>query len=186
MDGHSYSGSDTYKTIDKLLKSDSENLFIITPYIDSFYASLLIKESARKKIYLLTSGSPVNNSAIKKLSSFSDNPFLKPALYFAVLAVILLYARFYYFSALVAAICAIMIALAFMRGALKNRNLHLKVSRGRFFHEKLYIADSAAITGSANLTFRGTHKNVEHVEYTEDESKISGLRSHFKSVWKSC
>lgn len=185
MDESSYSGNDTYKIVDKLVKDNSGELLIITPYIDLFYAKMLIKESGRKKVAILTSGSPVNRDAIKELSSLNPYRFLKPISYFSVLSIILIYLKFYPFAIAAAVIGTANFAYMVRKRGFERRNLRLKVAKGKFFHEKIYVTNNASITGSTNLTFRGTHRNIEHVEYTEDETKTRNLREHFKSVWNS-
>jgi len=75
------------------------------------------------------------------------------------------------------------VLLAYLRHKRANSNLQVKVITERFVHEKLYISGNTAISGSANLTYNGMHKNIEHIEVTKDESKIREMRRHFESMW---
>ncbi|MDE1811173.1 MAG: hypothetical protein KGH66_03965, partial [Candidatus Micrarchaeota archaeon] len=62
--------------------------------------------------------------------------------------------------------------------------LRVRIADKKFVHEKLYIGESTAITGSANLTFNGMHKNIEHIETTADPRKVQELTRHFDELWK--
>ncbi len=181
----SRSGSDTHRIVDALLKDDSRELLVITPYLDLFYARVLAKLSSRKRIFILTSRAPVNSAALKELSRYNPWRVLKMAAYLAVLSGILVFLRLYGFAALFLAMVGFALAYAAWKSGTGRRNMHLKVTRGRLVHEKIYISEKGVVTGSSNLTFNGTRRNVEHVDYTDDERKVAELRAHFWKLWRS-
>lgn len=185
MGNRIYSGSDTYRMIDPLLRSRSRELLIITPYIDLFYAKRLIGESSRKRIYLVTSPASNNSAAIKALSSPSIFAYLKALGYFVLLAAIFWYTHLYLLVPFAVLGCLITILLAYLRRRSTRSNLRIKVTSGRLVHEKLYLSDREVITGSANLTYAGTHRNLEHVELSDDVEKVAEIRKHFYKVWNS-
>ena len=63
------------------------------------------------------------------------------------------------------------------------KNITVKTTGEDFVHEKLYISDTVAIVGSANLTYAGMHKNVEHIQMVDDKNEITELKEHFNSLW---
>jgi phosphatidylserine/phosphatidylglycerophosphate/cardiolipin synthase-like enzyme len=62
-------------------------------------------------------------------------------------------------------------------------NLEVRFCTNVFVHEKLYIGNDKAITGSANLTYNGLHKNIEHIEVINSIERIGKLKSHFNDLW---
>jgi phosphatidylserine/phosphatidylglycerophosphate/cardiolipin synthase-like enzyme len=105
----------------------------------------------------------------------------KASAYFLLLSAAALYLRFYYI-----AMPIIIIALVSLALMLKSRHstaMQLKVIKDKFVHEKLYISNGTAVTGSANLTYSGMHKNIEHVELTRDVKEVSELTRHFEELW---
>ena len=47
----------------------------------------------------------------------------------------------------------------------------------------MYIAEHAAATGSANLTYSGMHRNVEHLSMTYSHDEIRRLEKQFWRLW---
>ena len=37
--------------------------------------------------------------------------------------------------------------------------------------------------GSANLTYSGMHKNIEHIEVIKEGDRIAELEKHFRQLW---
>jgi phosphatidylserine/phosphatidylglycerophosphate/cardiolipin synthase-like enzyme len=66
-----------------------------------------------------------------------------------------------------------------------NARLHLKVVSSDFIHEKLYISDTIAITGSANLTYSGMHRNIESINITKNLEEVERLKKHFDRLWQT-
>ncbi len=182
-----YSGTDSYKYVNKLLKNGTE-LWIISPYISFDYAKLLVKYSKKKKIWLITSHNATNLKSIKYFESFSKfyKKILKSAVFFAFLAIATYLLNFHLLFGIMFALTlflGFMSILSFKKKHLPN--LKIKFSDKVFIHEKIYISDKEAITGSANLTFSGQHKNIEHIELTDSAEKINGLKIHFHSLWET-
>lgn len=176
-----YSGRDSYKYISRLLKGSSK-VYIISPYIDLYYAKVLKRLSANKKIYIISSS--MDDEAKKILTK---RHLISPLFYSAVLLLLL--------AALLALLGNVEIAFAFTTFAFvlsvgtaiafkfsKPKNIMLKVP-GDFVHAKLYIGGSMAIQGSANLTYKGMHSNVEHIEVVYDKQAVKRLAEEFWRIW---
>ncbi len=182
-----YSGNESYKQIDKLLKNSSK-LKIISPYISLFYAKKLENYSKFKKIYLITA-KPTSKSdliAFKYLTKLNNIMFfIKLSIYFTILEIFALVLRFYLVALILFAIFLITLSIfRLIYGSITHSNISIKTSK-QFIHEKIYISNNSAIVGSANLTYSGTHKNIEYIELIKDKEKIAALEKHFDSLWSS-
>ncbi len=182
-----YSGRESYKFVEPLLKSKSSELRVVCPFITAAYARLLVGESARKEVSVITSNSEITAAGLKILrKGRRGSVFIKIAIYLLILEVIFFLFKLYLLELAVLPFIVICVMLAAMiHSAAKKRRLRVRVSEEHFIHEKIYITDSCAITGSANLTYAGLHKNVEHLEMTYSTEKIGELRTHFWKLWKS-
>ena len=175
----SYSGKDSYRHVERILRSE-RNLLIVSPYIDGHYAGFLVRHSRGKRIRVLSSS--MQPDAYRKLRGRN----IAPAVTFAMMAaafdaiLFLLGMQFLPFALVTAAIAALFIALSF-RG---NKNISVKVPRD-FVHAKMYIGDNVAAEGSANLTYAGMHKNVEHIDVIYDRKRIADLKRQFAALWDS-
>ena len=76
------------------------------------------------------------------------------------------------------------LALYFAMVDANGSTVKLKIP-SKFVHAKMYIGDAEAIRGSANLTFKGMHKNIEHIELTSDPVQIKELEKQFWRIWSS-
>jgi phosphatidylserine/phosphatidylglycerophosphate/cardiolipin synthase-like enzyme len=179
-----YSGDSSYKEIEGLIKS-SRFLKIISPYISPYYAKMLLSASQKKEIKIITSNSKINQRSISILSKkMNSKIYIKSFLYIITVGVIFAVIQFYFLAILTIIALILVAALALIRySSIRKRKLYLKVAFEKFIHEKLYISDNAAISGSANLTYSGLHKNIEHIEMIDDKSKIDALAEHFDSLW---
>jgi phosphatidylserine/phosphatidylglycerophosphate/cardiolipin synthase-like enzyme len=186
-----YSGTESYKYIDKLINGSSKTLKIISPFIGPHYARMLISQARKKKIYIITApptDSAFGSSQAKSIELLKERVWVigaGPSATAALLGVVALALSQYFYAALlfllaVAILCAAV--YLYMKG--RGRPM-LKVAKGRFIHEKTYITDKTAITGSANLTSSGTHGNVEHIEIIDDKKRINELSRHFDSLWNT-
>ncbi|HUY70443.1 MAG TPA: phospholipase D-like domain-containing protein [Candidatus Baltobacteraceae bacterium] len=183
-----YSGDSSYRFVDKLIAADSRKLLVVSPYIGNSYAKMLISEARRKKVYVVTSQSSLeyDNSVLKGIPEIGAmKRYLKPMAYFSVITAFAIYFNLSYFVYPLVAIVLVFVALTYLTYRKTQSNFMLKVSREKFVHEKLYINDSEAIVGSANLTFSGMHKNVEHIQMIRDMKKRDALEDHFKKLWSS-
>lgn len=180
--GTSYSGDGSYRYIDTLLEERSRELKIISPFIGPAYAKKLIEESKRKKIFVITSGSS-NSDAVEMLTKKGKKYYLKPVFYLSVAGVAAIYLKFYTIFAAIGFAIVLAIALNIMINRKRSSNLSVKVVTDKFIHEKLYLNDTSAIVGSANLTYSGTHKNIEHIEVVKEKEKVKSLSRHFDDMW---
>ncbi len=185
-----YSGSDSYRHIEKLIKGSGSSLKVVTPFISEYYSRMLFEASKRKSVYVIVSrrkGATTGRSqraAIDFLESKAKKVRLKPVLALAALTAVVFSMRYYSAALLLFALTALAAYLSFF-SRLGMPRLHLKVSDGPFIHEKLYITEDTAIVGSANLTYSGMHRNIEHIEIIKDRSRIRELSSHFDRLWVS-
>ena len=180
-----YSGNESYKFVDKLIDGNGDFL-IITPYIDAFYAEKVLKAGGRRRIKIITSGAPNNKEALALLAKGKKSWVRFVGIYFLVLAGLLYLAHFYnaaLLSAGIFVIVALFIVLRRINGKGKQANVEVKVVKNFFVHEKIYISVDSAIVGSANLTYNGMHKNIEHIEIISDPSRVAELKSHFNRLW---
>lgn len=179
-----YEGADSYKHVDPLLNDRGTRLMLISPYVSPYYARMLLRVARRKRIRLITSDSKININALKVMHAGSRPAYAKAMLYLLVLAVALYYFGLAAFA--IAASAAFAALLILLLDASRNKSpIDVKVMGKVFVHEKAYISDSRAVVGSANLTYAGMHKNIEHIEVIEDPAEISRLASHFEQLWAS-
>jgi len=168
-----------YKHIEKLIRR-SKKLFIVSPYIDEYYARFLLKHAHNKKIYIISS-SPEEKA--KKMLTKGGFPSLT-----LLLSVIMF--SFYYLIWLAGLSYVPVLIIGFLFFALfivrlstrRPKNIRLKVPK-EFIHAKFYVGDNEAITGSANLTYRGMHKNIEHLEISNDPNYVEKLKAEFWRMW---
>ncbi len=172
-----YSGDSSYRHIDKLINGKGRNLRIISPYISDYYTKMLHRAARKKKVYVITHGE--SNS---KKAPMTHGFRLKMLIYFAVIGLLLMFFKFYIFAFGSFAVFAIVLYFG-IKGIKGNPNLRLKFVNDKFIHEKMYIGDALAIVGSANLTYSGMHKNIEHLEIITDQSRIDELAAHFDELW---
>lgn len=183
-DGDAYSGDSSYRFVDELIKRGRGELCIISPYISNFYATQLIK--SRRKIRIITSESTMGykDSIAKSLYGLQRlKPYATFLLYVFILDAITIYLRFFLISAFITIILLLALLTLVERMARRHSRIKLKISSKKFVHEKLYISDDEAIIGSANLTFNGMHRNVEHVEVIKDPRRLGELKRHFNELW---
>ncbi|MGC8647509.1 MAG: phospholipase D-like domain-containing protein [Candidatus Micrarchaeia archaeon] len=169
-----YSGSNTFKYIDKLIRR-SKSLLIISPFIGNYYAEMLAKSG--KRALVITSDDTLRK--VKALRKGRRN-YAKVVAYFVVLDALIFYLHMLAFGI---AVLLILIAIVFL-AIYSKANIVVKSTGKMFVHEKMYIGDKEAIIGSANLTFSGTHRNIEHIEIIDDMQRIEELRRHFYDLWR--
>lgn len=172
------SGSDSYRYVETLIRKGGE-VCIVSPYIDGYYARFLSRNSLGKRIYIISSS--MDKEAIRILGKrFSVLRFLLAILLSAVeLYMGILYGIYAY--ALLAV--ALTLIIGYFASVMGNRNISLVMPR-RFVHAKMYISENEAISGSANLTYRGMHRNVEMIEIMHDKESVEGMHRTFWRMWK--
>ncbi|MDE1850442.1 MAG: hypothetical protein KGH54_01450 [Candidatus Micrarchaeota archaeon] len=177
----SYSGKNVHRYVEKLIRNGKE-ILIVSPYIDCHYASYLLRHSGGKRFYIISSSLDRGARRLLEKGRFPTG-LLASTILFAIADSLLYYLGLYLYAGLLSAIILLLaIATAFI-AAKKPTNIMLKVPR-EFVHAKLYISESEAIRGSANLTYRGQHENVEHVEVDYDKQEINRLRGQFWEMWR--
>lgn len=181
-----YSGSSSYIAVERLLRDRSKAVRIVSPYVSRYYAEKLAGIARKKEVYLITSVRTAREerSLERYLSKGGASVWLQAmgalAGGIAISALAGLWAMVLVLTQLAAADAALIAVVAFRRRA----HMHVRFSRGAFVHEKLYISDLQAITGSANLTYSGMHRNIEHIDLTRDPARIRALKAHFEELWK--
>ena len=178
----SYSGKNVYRYIEQVI-TKGRRVLIVSPYIDRYYANFILGNSRGRKFYILSSS--MDDSAKKLLSA---GRFPKGAAYFSLVllaADALMYlSRAYLPFLYLLPIAALSVALLVFLASRKPKNINLRFPK-EFVHAKLYISERMAVHGSANLTYKGMHKNIEHVEMAYDEGEIKRLESQFWQLWNS-
>lgn len=176
----SYYGKRAYKYVDKILK-DEKNLLIISPYIDDYYAAYLAAHSHGKKIYIISSS--ITASATKRLHRNDAFRSSITAIFLSVSVSWLLFLLDVFnpilaFASIAAGV--LLVSYSFMR----RSNIYLKIPKD-FVHAKMYVGDSSAVEGSANLTYAGMHKNIESVRPISDPAEVDALKRQFWTLWNS-
>ncbi len=183
-----YSGSESYRYVEPILKDSAGELLVISPYIGMGYAKMLVSLGKRKRVRVITSSysEPVKDY-ISHRSRHLLYGYVKVILLFAIAAAVSVYFGLYAFAMASAAVGAVLllIALALHRFS-RNSDIEIRISYDKFVHEKAYISRDAAAVGSANLTYSGMRKNVERVEVIKDSARIEGIRRHFFDLWENC
>ncbi|MCL5680311.1 MAG: phospholipase D-like domain-containing protein [Candidatus Marsarchaeota archaeon] len=175
----------SYKAVDKLLFSKGRNLYIISPFVSEYYLKMLKRLSSRKNVYLITSESSYSKAVEYAGSRLAGTPKISHAAIVAATVALTALAKQYMIALLaidMLGIWAAFFTVAMLSPKRKSR-MHVKIVRGNFVHEKVYIGENRAITGSANLTYSGMHKNTERIEIIDDKKEVKELRRHFEDMW---
>lgn len=182
----SYSGTNSYVYVEPLLTERSDVLLVISPYIGRGYAKLLVEQGRKKRVRVITSGSTEWLEGYAGRYSWSVLfKYIKTMGVILLVCVALYYLRAYWLAVGAAAVFLATAGLGYLKfRAMERSDIKVKVVRSAFVHEKVYISDSRAVTGSANLTYPGMHKNIEHVHMVRDREEIDELRDHFEELWK--
>lgn len=184
MEPESYSGSSTFKYIDPMIERGSGELLIISPYIGDRYANMLMRAGNRRRVRVITSRSSAE--AAKRIMGGSMHGVwnaAKAAVLFVVAAFVGIYVGMAIVFEAAAALALASFALSAYRYKSKGKsNINVRMPE-RFVHEKMYISEALAIVGSANLTYSGTHTNIEHIELIRDPDRIDALVRHFNELW---
>ncbi len=178
-----HSGSDCHRYIDALIRG-SGDLDVVSPYISRGYAEMLARHAARHRVRVITSGARQNDGAMVVFRGGGAG-WKKAAAFLALLAAISAALGLWYAMAITTAMAIVAVAAAVAARSRRVANLRVKVSRNVFIHEKLYICEAAAISGSANLTFSGTRRNLEHIDIAVSMERVDALRRHFEELWSS-
>ncbi len=176
---NSYYGSESFRHVEKLM-SKEKDLLIVSPYIDDYYANYISNRARRKSFHIISSSIKASTARKlhgSKLPSAFGATFLITILniFLAQLGVFNIYFTF----------LSLGFGIALILYAFSSRNsIYLKVPRS-FVHVKMYIGNSSAIEGSANLTYAGLHKNIERINMISDPGEVAELKRQFWNMWNS-
>ncbi len=68
----------------------------------------------------------------------------------------------------------------------KKERFSYKIVKNGLIHAKIYIVDRKyAVGGSANFTYYGQTKNVEHLFYSDEPNEINQLDRDFETIWSA-
>lgn len=179
----SYSGDSSYRFVDRMIDGGTSTLRIVSPFISVSYADRLLRAARGRRVYVITSGSHGNDEAVGVLVKGRRTGIFRPAAYLTVLSAALYLFKLYLFATVSLLMLVLFGYAAVARRRRRLPNLHVKVVTNRFIHEKLYLTDEEAVVGSANLTYSGMHKNIEHIDVTRDQAKVTKLTDHFNELW---
>lgn len=175
----SYSGRDSYKYVEKVLVHGKE-LLVVSPFIDTYYADFLSRHSRGRKVYVLSSSIEEHARKAMQGGGLRRTPIV------LILIMVLLDYVFYALGDLTLPVIAVSIVIIIISALLikrgKGSSITLRIPRS-FVHAKMYISDNEAAYGSANLTFAGMHKNIEHIDVIEGD-EVKRLRGQFWRMWK--
>ncbi len=175
---YSYSGRNTHKEVEELVRNSREVL-VVSPYIDEYYARFL-SNTGKKRICIIASSVKPDARKIIENGHFDAESVLAISIFATCTAIsysmnITVLLAFF-------AILSMLEARSFYLKLSGNRNIALKVPK-KFVHAKMYIGEKKAIVGSANLTYAGMHRNIEHIDVTKDKGRIDSLRKQFWKLW---
>ncbi|MHB1830099.1 MAG: phospholipase D-like domain-containing protein [Candidatus Micrarchaeaceae archaeon] len=173
-----YYGSSAYKYVDDLI-SKKGDILIVSPYIDRYYAELILKKSKGSRFYVISSS--IEGRALEILGDKHSQLWLIGYLALSAIMFWLAFSIGIRWPYLL--ISLVPLAIGAIKHLGRGSKMALKVPR-KFVHAKMYISDGMAITGSANLTYSGTHKNSEHINIIYDEEEISRLKDQFWEIWR--
>ena len=181
-----YSGSESYRYVEPILRDSSRELLVISPYIGMGYARMLVKLGRRKRVRVITSSysEPVREY-IGHHSRYLLYGYLKAIVVFIAAAFVAAYFSIYLISGAALALAGLLGLVAAATHRLGGSDIQIRTSYDRFVHEKAYISGAAAAVGSANLTYNGMRKNIERVEVITDRERIGSLRIHFLDLWEA-
>lgn len=181
-ESESHSGNDTYRYVEPMLRKARE-LCIVSPYIDSYYARFLLGNLRGKKIYLISSSMDPRARAL--LAGKRDRTSLLVYAFIILALDYLSAATGIYLGYVLAASGVALAVIAYMLATAKRiKGLSIKVPSS-FVHAKMYVSESTGIEGSANLTYKGMHSNIEHISITRSGSEVERLRKEFFGLWNS-
>lgn len=172
-----YYGSDTHRYINELIDRKGE-ILMVSPYVDRYYAELIIKKARGRKIYLISSSIEAD---VMKMFNTSSRLWLLAYIGLSIILLGLL--LFIGASGAVLSLFLVPLIIGFIKIPVRKSEVVLKVPK-QFVHVKMYISEGMAITGSANLTYKGTHKNVEQINITYNGVDIGKLKNQFWGMWK--
>ena len=187
LSGSIYSGDKSYKIVEKLLYGRGRSLRIVSPYLSRYYVRKLIRIARKKSVRLITTARTAKDERELRryLGRTGLSVWLKALVTLLAIIAVSVLAGLVVLAMVAAQVLAVFAMLLAVSAARGKPRIEVRFVRGVFVHEKLYISETQAITGSANLTWSGMHKNVEHLEITSNPERIRALADHFQELWES-
>ena len=180
----SYSGSESYRYVDPLIQG-SRRVWIISPYIGKHYGEMLRNFRSDRDVRIITMNVKENAEGVLALSK--RNPRRSHSLFGVSLIMVLLVVLSYIYGLGLYVLAFTILFVIFIYQAIKAEAAkpagRVKLMEGKLIHEKVYIGDGVAVVGSANLTYSGMHKNIEHIEVIKEGDRIAELEKHFRQLW---
>jgi phosphatidylserine/phosphatidylglycerophosphate/cardiolipin synthase-like enzyme len=174
-----YYGKESYRIIDRLVNSTGP-ICIVSPYIDVHYAKMMTK-NRRARFYIISSSIGEDAHRLMARSRYISKRRIICGITLSIASYAVMRLLYPLQSPFGLAL-PLAIAVASLALAISKSNITIKKPR-RFIHSKFYVCDFLAVEGSANLTYNGTHKNIEQISYTEDAKRISALKDQFEKLW---
>jgi phosphatidylserine/phosphatidylglycerophosphate/cardiolipin synthase-like enzyme len=176
-----YYGDDSHKYLKKLMEGGNR-IYIVSPYIDDYYSGVILKNSKNKKFYIVSSS--LGKNIRRRLEDRNRTYILSLYLIIFLLSLAILssFETNLVYLAVFGAIGVLYLVSLFVR--YRRNRVELRVP-SRFVHAKMYLSDKMGIHGSANLTYKGMHENMEHINITYDKGEIGRLKDEFWRIWNS-
>ncbi len=176
----SYTGNQCYRYVDKLIR-DGKEVLIVSPYLDAHYARFLRENAGGKKIRILSSAMDPDAGRIIRQGR-------RPGILSAVLLILFSSGYLAYSSGisllLLASALLPIVLLLFLMYRSGGNSIEVRIPKG-FVHAKIYVSENEAISGSANLTYSGMHRNTEHIEISGSGERLERLRKEFQDLWQA-
>jgi phosphatidylserine/phosphatidylglycerophosphate/cardiolipin synthase-like enzyme len=68
----------------------------------------------------------------------------------------------------------------------KKERISYKIVKNALILAKMYVVDRKyAVAGSANFTYYGQTKNVEHLFYSDEPNEVNQLDRDFETIWSA-
>lgn len=182
------SGKNSYRIVERIIFSKGKSLYIISPYVSGYYAKMLARVALRKNVYLITTEQTKRTVFGRPGRIAAPGPRPLHGAYVAAIAALAYFLGMYAFALIFIDVFGLWLAmLALHRIAFRGRRPRINVRsvNDSFVHEKIYIGEGIAATGSANLTYAGMHRNIERMEAFSGHDDVARLKRHFDELWKS-
>ncbi|MEM3791432.1 MAG: phospholipase D-like domain-containing protein [Candidatus Micrarchaeaceae archaeon] len=168
-------GKGAYKDIETLIRN-GKRIFIISPYIDPYYAKFLCSMKG-KRIFIISS------NMSKEAKKIIEGRINKSFVFLSAFALSVMFFSLYFGYSYILIFASIIFAVSIRKAFSSNKNIEAREPK-EFTHAKLYMSEDLAIVGSVNLTFYGTHKNIETWEIIDKKDEIEKLLKKFRKIWK--
>jgi len=186
-----YDGQNAGSLLLPLIHSARRQLFVCSRFIGPEYARLLVQKArSGVDVYVLTSLASDNKRHQEALAVLTGRPppTLGRTVIFITFGFLLLLFNLFRSSWISVYLGAMFMGIGLVYGFRKlqaprdHSRLQLRISRP-LIHAKIYSADGViAGTGSANLTFSGLNRNVEHIDVFEGPEASRVINSFYK-LW---